>query len=578
MAKPASGSTVDTEHALAASMVNCWAFLEGSGSTSADSVVASSNTATLDGASWTTESGDNCLSNSTAADAAPVTLASPVTLDGAGDWTIAWRAKATTADNNGMVCGDKSDTNDFVWGNGSQIQFRNSAGTTQALTRGDQTTLHDYVLTYTQSTNTLELYVDGSSITSANPSGTSTILIDAIMGGYSTDFAHVGTYHYLMLWSGRALSSGDVSTFYSDPYAMLEAPVVDAITLTAPTANQVIQRGSDGTASFTVTGTYTGTPTAIEYNMGAGGWMTLDDSPSGGTFSESVTFNQGVQNTFSVRFSNDTDVNDSATMVGCGDVFAIYGQSNASGRGNNNQSYSGSWQASQYTDDGWVELTDPFNDSSKQLPSVSGDGSAAGHWVHAFVSKYMEFTGVPVGVMVVAAGGLSITALIPGADHDDQTTRYGCLKTHAEDIGAKAVLYWQGETDAIAQMSQSVYNGHLDDIADSLDTDLGIPLIPCLLQNSSGITDADEQEIRDAVTEAVGDNTNVLQGPDFSAMGSDDAYHFTTDGNLTTAGEAWATAVNTVLPTTTGGIGPGTDLWKTLGDLAAQAGFELRKV
>jgi len=62
---------------------------------------------------------------------------------------------------------------------------------------------------------------------------------------------------------------------------------------------------------------------------------------------------------------------------------------------------------------------------------------------------------------------------------------------------------------------------------------------------SSGIPNVDEQKIRDAVTEAVGNNSNVLLGPDFSAIGSDDAYHFTSNTTVDNAGALWADAIIT---------------------------------
>jgi hypothetical protein len=156
----------------------------------------------------------------------------------------------------------------------------------------------------------------------------------------------------------------------------------------------------------------------------------------------------------------------------------------------------------------------------------------------------MADLGVPVGIIIVAKGGTGITQFKAGADHLDRSTLYGSLNYHINAIGGvKCVLWWQGETDAVAAMSQADYNGHLDTIANDLQADRGVKLMSCLLQNSTGITDANEDAIRAAVTEAAGDNPNVLLGPDFSAISSDDSFHLQTDTKVDNAGAAWAQSI-----------------------------------
>lgn len=320
----------------------------------------------------------------------------------------------------------------------------------------------------------------------------------------------------------------------------------DTISLTSPVDNQMKQREGSGNASFTLTGTYNNAVAGggIQYRWAGGAWTTLVATPTSGTFSQAVTLATG-QGTLEVRLTNATSVTDSATFVTVGDIYAIYGQSNASGRGVSNRTYSGSFRSVQYTGNGWQELTDPADSDSWYLDAVATDsGAAGGHWCHKMVTDLMADLGVPVGVLIVAKGGTSITSFKAGADHLDRSTLYGSLNHHINAIGGvKCVLWWQGETDAIAAMSQATYNGHLDSIANDLQTDRGIKLMSCLLQNSSGITDANENAIRAAVTEAIADNANVLQGPNFSALGSDDSFHFTSNTNVDNAGALWADAI-----------------------------------
>lgn len=322
--------------------------------------------------------------------------------------------------------------------------------------------------------------------------------------------------------------------------------VSDTISLTNPVSRRIRQRDGSGNATFTVNGTYSNAVAGggIQYRWSGGAWTTLVASPTGGTYSTTVTLPTG-QGTFEVRLANATSVTASATFVSVGDIYAIYGQSNASGRGVSSRTYSGAFAVSQYTGNGWQNLADPADSDSWVLDSVALDsGAAGGHWCHKMVTDLMTDLSVPIGILIVAKGGTGITSFKASANHLDRSTLYGSLNYHINAIGGvKCVLWWQGETDALAFMSQATYNAHLDTIANDLFADRGIKLMSCLLQNSSGIPNVDEQKIRDAVTEAVADNSNVLLGPDFSALGSDDAYHFTSNTTVDNAGALWADAI-----------------------------------
>ena len=135
---------------------------------------------------------------------------------------------------------------------------------------------------------------------------------------------------------------------------------VDRISITSPKTYQTYQRDENGQADISMSGTYTGTPTAIEAQFNGGGWSTIDASPSGGSFSGAFSSQSG-QGTLKVHFTNDHAVTASVTSVGIGDVFLVAGQSSASGRGINSQAYAhSSLKASMYREDEvWAELTDP---------------------------------------------------------------------------------------------------------------------------------------------------------------------------------------------------------------------------
>jgi len=81
---------------------------------------------------------------------------------------------------------------------------------------------------------------------------------------------------------------------------------------------------------------------------------------------------------------------------------------------------------------------------------------------------------------------------------------------------------------------------------DAIRADLGVPTVLVILQNTS-YADADEQNIRDAVTELIAsDPTDAKLGPDFSDLTNDDGFHFTTTSNLSTVASRWWTALQTL--------------------------------
>lgn len=234
MAKPASGSTLNTGHALYTSLAAVWGMLEGSGTTSADST-GNGHTLTFAGGggapTWSTDgSGDAVIAIGTALNQ-PLAVGTPFSLSGSSPWSIAFRFKQTADDDAGMVLGDKDDNSNFLWQSGStlnQFRFRDDAASGGSdFTNASSTTDANYVMVYDQAGDGLiHLYKDGSQIGTgiAKPSAGS-LSIDTLGNGYtSTTYALVGTLTYCYVWSGRALNSTEVSSLHSDPYQFFVAP------------------------------------------------------------------------------------------------------------------------------------------------------------------------------------------------------------------------------------------------------------------------------------------------------------------------------------------------------------------
>lgn len=308
------------------------------------------------------------------------------------------------------------------------------------------------------------------------------------------------------------------------------------------------------TGDISISGFYLGSPTAIEASFNGGEYGVIDASPSGGSFSGTLATQSQGQGTLTVRFANDTSVSTAISYVGIGDVFVVGGQSNASGRGTNNQSYShATLKACLLGNDyAWKELADPTDSNTGQVDAVSDDAAAAGSCWPLLATSIMSDQSVPVAFVPASKGGTTFANWQPGADHQDRSTLYGSMVYRALQIGSiKAVLWWGGERDAVLGTAEATVNSDLDTLANAINADLGVSLVACKIEDLSTYGEGyDESAVNAAITTAWGDNANVLQGPDFSDITpSTDGVHFVTDAELQTAASRWWTAIEALFYT-----------------------------
>lgn len=389
----------------------------------------------------------------------------------------------------------------------------------------------------------LEAYVDGTSFRlfyNSLAQGSSALTINDVAlqtgtaaGIYTTDAAN--TFDDFEM---RARGTGNEYSIFNN-YIGAEP----ALALSAPTAYQTFQR-SGATGTISIAGSIANATDDVEASFNGGAYATIATGATG-AFSGTLTEQAQGQGTLTVRLKNNTSIVATVSNVGVGDVFIVAGQSNASGRGTNNQTYShASLLASRFHNNyTWGDLVDPTDSNSGQPDSVSQDGDAAGSVWPLVATLLMADQSVPVAFVPCAKGGTSITEWQPGANHVDRATLYGSMNYRAFLTGAKAVLWWQGETDGVDGMSQATYNSNLDSLANAIQADRGIKLVVAKLQDCTGIADANENAIRAAVADAWADNDNVVAGPDLSGLTSDDAYHIMTDVNLSAAADLWWAAI-----------------------------------
>jgi hypothetical protein len=307
--------------------------------------------------------------------------------------------------------------------------------------------------------------------------------------------------------------------------------------LTSPEDYQIFQRNGSNQADIIISGT-TAYSDSVEARWGsAGSWTTLRTNTVTGAFLDTLNNQDAGQKTLYVRGKLTIDAVDSAQYIGVGDNYVVYGQSNANGSATNNQTWTHPiLKAGNFTKDyRWKLLADPVSNPANIVDAVANCSAGGSIWP-IIADSIMANYDIPVGFIPAAMDGATIAQLIPTADSLDRATLYGSMHTRADSArGVKAVLFWHGEADASQGQTQVYYNSKLDSLANSTYADFGAKLMPVKLQNCTGIVDAQEDIIRAAVVEAWTDNPNVIEGPDFSDISSDDIYHLTTNAKVDSA-------------------------------------------
>lgn len=429
--------------------------------------------------------------------------------------------------------------------NGYAATYAHSAGGFILVKRvnGTPTVLGSYNVT-AATNDVVLLRVRGSSIS---------VLVNGIerISASDTTFTDAGKAG-VFLYANSA--PGDATGIHFDSVTASDLPPLPSVTIMTPSAYQVVQRDGTDTADISISGTYTGTPTALEASWNGASYQTIVSSPTGGTFSGTLLDQPVGQGTLSVRFAGTT-TSASVPYVGVGDVFVIAGQSNAVGQGTSNQSYASStFKAGVYSVGYfWQELTDPVGTNFGQSDAI-GNNTLYGGSVWPLLASYiMQNEHMPVAFVPSAKNGSGLTVpgvsgsgqwTIPG-NHEDRTTLYGSMVHRARSAGGvKAVLWWQGETDGLSTTTEATYEAALNTLADTIYADLGVTLVPVRLQNSSGISDVAESYVNSAIQAVWAANDHVVAGPWLTDLPSDDAYHLKTDAHLATAASRWWNALD----------------------------------
>ena len=293
-------------------------------------------------------------------------------------------------------------------------------------------------------------------------------------GAWTTIDSTLSAGEYSGTLSGQAAGTGTLSARWVNfPAVIATAANVTvaaaSIAFTAPSPQQSVrafrtfQRDALNRSIVRVSGTYIGTPTALEYRWNAGAWTTLDAAPAAGVFDKTITLQGPGQGTFEVRFANSTGVVASLASVGVGDVYVVAGRSNHVGMSAQYVSPVAPagfplWKSTLCGKDGvWRAHLETsaslFDDRTGALYAVEVNATAPlGSYFGALATKIMA-AGVPVAFVPCALGSSS---LADWAVSESTATLYGAALARAALVGDyKAVLWWQGEQETGGSATQA---------------------------------------------------------------------------------------------------------------------------
>lgn len=133
-----------------------------------------------------------------------------------------------------------------------------------------------------------------------------------INGNYGTGETMVDAVYLDDVYWNRGLTDEEVAAHSVNPYSYYEnQAAANGITISAPT------EGATAGTSITVSGTYSGadTPSAIEASFNGGAWATIVETPSGGSYSGTLTEQAVGTGALSVRWVNKPEVTASIASI-----------------------------------------------------------------------------------------------------------------------------------------------------------------------------------------------------------------------------------------------------------------------
>lgn len=206
-----------------------------------------------------------------------------------------------------------------------------------------------------------------------------------------------------------------------------------------PSEYTLFQRDNSTTGIINIIGHYNNTlynVTAIEASFNRGSWTVINSSPSGGKFSGNLSGTIGQGNLL-FRASNNYSIPGFSDTIAIGDLYAIGGQSNALGEGEEYMNVS----------DSLMYLPIAFNESNKwQIANDPIYASTTGSCWPLVANYLVQNQSVPIGFIQNAVGSSAISAWIDGTGNYVNMINRISVATNGT-MKVKSLLFFQGERD-----------------------------------------------------------------------------------------------------------------------------------
>lgn len=524
--------------------------------------------------------------------------------------TILWGARTGSgAGNASMPWGNGAGTDCFAWMDRSgscDVRIPNSGGyaSEASFTSSSPSTMAKYAIAIAANGAYAVYKISSTAVETGTLSGTGhSLKVSELLDGYTgTSFSLTGALEFVSIVPSQ-LDSTAIASRFADPYQVLAAgdalagggtgtgigsgsggvpsggngnanassgtgtgtgsgsggsatgAAGNSISITAPLQYTPFQRNrSTGLGSIPVSGTYTGTPTSIEARFNGGSWQTIVASPSGGTFSGTLTNCPTGQGAVEVRFGNATATTASVATIGVTDIFSGSGQSNLDGRaaaavqpGNAN------FVAVQWNGSAWVAL-------------VEVGGASSGDYFGK-LSDYFDAKGIPPAFVNYALGSTMLANWLPGQSY------YNTLKSTVQSAapgGIAGHFEWIGESDGNNSTPQATFETEIGQFVDGIYADLGVKTLwHKISTNSIGTVKA--APIRAAVDNVAATNSHIIGVADENVWSSGDIHYQTAPEIAAVAAAAWSAIETAFYPAVAGG-GTGTGTGSGSGGVATGGG------
>lgn len=306
--------------------------------------------------------------------------------------------------------------------------------------------------------------------------------------------------------------------------------------ITTPTAYTMHQRGAS-TGSIAITGTYSGLQSGgIEASFNGGAYQTIAATPTGGTYSGTLSGQAVGQGTLSVRFVDSHGTVATKSTVGIGDIYLVIGDSNHSGRATTSTVQPSSNNGLVAIEYGRDNTWKPLQESTSSTGSFD-DPYGQGSYFGALATLIMNNAAVPVAFVPGAQGSTTLTQWSDTTHGNNPYWLYGLALTQAQRAGGvcKAVLCLLGtNVDALdTSGSTTAYNNIVNAYKASISA-------KTVLYYAVGANAANNA----AVAAVLAGNADALAGPTFVGAWSGTHYLTASDINVA-AGRAW-TALQTL--------------------------------